>query len=116
MGKARRRYPDDGGGGQHAQRGDDQQHQAQGAADVRQEAAGGVLALLFLVLRQHRHEGLREGALGKNATQQIGQLEGDKEGVGGHAGAENTRDDGIAHEAEHARNQGHAADFCQCFE
>jgi hypothetical protein len=61
-------------------------------------------------LAEHRHEGLREGAFGKQAAQQVGQLEGDKEGVGEHAGPESARDHEVADKTEDARQQGHAAD------
>jgi hypothetical protein len=64
----------------------------------------------FLYSAEDGHEGLRERALGKHAAQQVGQAEGDEEGVGRHAGAEGARDDEVAHEAEDAGQQGHAAD------
>ena len=41
--------------------------------------------VLVLVLAQNRHERLREGALGEQAAQQVGNLEGDEEGVGQQA-------------------------------
>jgi len=90
-------------------------HHRQRAGDVRQEGAGFRFAALFLVFGQYRHEGLRKGAFGKDAAQQVGQFEGHKEGVGSEAGAEYAGNDGVADKAQHARNQGHAADFCQRF-
>ena len=61
------------------------------------------------VLRQNGHEGLGKRALGEQAPQQIGNAEGDEKGVGGEAGAEQARDHGVAHEAEDAGYQRHAA-------
>ena len=73
------------------------------------QVARGIVAAARLVLGQDGHEGLGEGALGEQAAQQVGQLEGDEKGIGGDPGAEGAGDDGIAHEAENARDQGHAA-------
>ena len=74
------------------------------------QALGVVGAERVLVLAVAGDEGLSEGALGEHAAQQVGQLEGDEEGVGQCAGAENTRDDEVAHEAKDAREQRHATD------
>ena len=71
---------------------------------------GGLGALAVLVFRQDGHEGLRKRAFGKHAPQQVGQAEGDEEGVGRHAGPEGARDHEVAHEAEDAGQQRHAAD------
>ena len=69
-----------------------------------------VFAAPVPVFRQQRDERLREGAFGEQPAQQVGQPEGDEEGVGHHAGAEGTGDDEVADEAEDAGKQSHAAD------
>jgi hypothetical protein len=46
------------------------------------QGLGGFLAVLGLVFGQDGHEGLRERALGEQPAQQVGQAEGDIEGVG----------------------------------
>jgi hypothetical protein len=71
---------------------------------------GFAVAALVLVFAEDGHEGLREGALGEHPAQQVGELEGDEEGVGRHAGAEAAGDDEVADETENAREQRHAAD------
>ncbi len=71
---------------------------------------------LDLILRQDRHEGLRKGAFGEDPPQQVGQLEGDEEGVGIQPGPERARDHDVAHESEDARDQRHAADGDQRLE
>ena len=45
--------------------------------------------------------GLGKSALGKDPTQQIGQFEGNEEGIRGHSGAKCARDDGVANKAQH---------------
>ena len=82
----------------------------QDAGDVIDQAEGFHVAALVLVFAEDGHEGLREGALGEQPAQQVGQLEGDEEGVGRQSGAERAGDDEVAHEAEDAREQRHAAD------
>ena len=54
------------------------------------------IALLIFVLRKDRHEGLRERALGKQAAQQVGDAQGDEEGVGVDRRAEGPRDQKLA--------------------
>ena len=55
--------------------------------------------------RQQRHEGLRERALGEEAAQQVGNAEGDPEGVGQRIGAEEPRHQLLAHQAGDARSE-----------
>jgi hypothetical protein len=54
------------------------------------------------VFAEDGHEGLRECALGKHAAQQVGQPEGDEEGIGGRTRAEGARDEEVAYETEDA--------------
>lgn len=56
--------------------------------------------------RIDRHESLGKRPLGEDPPQQVGQLEGDEKGVGGEAGTEDPRQDGIADEAEDPRQHG----------
>src|SRR5439155_4249471 len=63
------------------------------------------LGMAVLVLGEHRHEGLREGALGEQAPQQVRDAEGDEERVGGEARAEGARDEKIAHIAQDAADE-----------
>jgi hypothetical protein len=72
--------------------------------------------VLGLVLRQDRHEGLGESAFGKDAPQQVGQLEGDDEGVRCHAGTEDARNERVANETQHTGNHGQGADGGQGLE
>ena len=57
-----------------------------------------------------RHEGRVEGALGKQAAEQVREAEGDEEGVGDRPGAERGGDEDVADEAEDAARRGSAAD------
>ncbi len=109
-GEARGGDQDDEGSGQHSQQGDQEQGQGQHRGHPADEQTGGVLASAILVLCQHRHEGLGEGALGEQPAQQVGQLEGHEEGIGGHTGTKHPGDDGVPHEAQHPGEQGHGAD------
>jgi len=95
---------------------DHRQHQGQQATDVGQKGAGGLLALLGLVLGEDGDERLGKSPFGEDAAQQVGQLEGDEKGVGGHAGAKGAGDDGVAHETQHAGQHGHGADGGQGLE
>ena len=59
---------------------------------------------------ERRDEGGVERALAEQAAEQVGQLQGDEEGVGDRAGAEHRRDQHVAREAEDAAGHGPAAD------
>ena len=85
----------------------------QGVADVVDQGLGGGVALLALVFGQDRHEGLRERAFAEQPAQQVGQAEGDIEGVGISAGTEGTGEQGIAQQAGNAGQHRHARDGCQ---
>ncbi|MNZ54368.1 hypothetical protein D3C78_722670 [compost metagenome] len=114
--EARRGHPDHPRRGEHAQRRDQRQNQGQQTGNIGDEHARRLLALLGLVFGKNRHEGLGERAFGEDPAQQVGQLESHEEGVGGHAGAEHARHDGVPDEAEHSRHHGHGADRSQRFE
>ncbi|TXT23017.1 MAG: hypothetical protein FD134_2327 [Gallionellaceae bacterium] len=63
---------------------------------------GFFLAAAVFVLAENRHEGLRERAFREQSPQQVGQLEGNKESVGRHAGAEHARDQYVADKGQDA--------------
>ena len=66
------------------------------------QAVRGLIAFAIPDLRENRHEGLGKGAFGEHPAQQIGQAEGDEEGVGGEARTEGAGDHEVAHETQHA--------------
>lgn len=68
---------------------------------IQQDPDLGRLPLRF-VFGQYRYEGLGEGTLGKQATQEIRDTEGDKEGISAGAGTEQARHDDITQQAEDA--------------
>jgi len=59
---------------------------------------------------------LRECSFREQPAQQVGQLEGNEESVGHQSGAENPGNHEIAHEAQDAREEGHATDGGQGFQ
>ena len=65
------------------------------------------MAAAGAVFRQHRHEGLIEGALGEQAPHEVGDLVGEEEGIGAVRGAEDAGDDDVAGEAENTGHHGH---------
>ena len=67
---------------------------------------GGRLALLLQAFGEKRHEGGIERTLGKKPAEKIGQLEGDKKGIGHGSGPKHRRDQDIAHEAQHPAQTG----------
>ena len=115
VGKARRGDQDHPGRSQHPGHGDNRQREGQQARYIGDKHPGGVFALLIFVLCEDRHERLGKGAFGKDAAQQVGQLERHKEGVGRHSGAKHPRHNGVACKTQHARKQGHRADGGQRF-
>src|ERR1700694_2485736 len=64
---------------------------------------------LVFVFGEHRHERLRERALGEQPPQQVRDAERHEKGVGGEAGAESAGDDEIADVAQDAADKGQAA-------
>ena len=77
-----------------------------GAGHVVDEGLEFRVAALGLVFGEHRHEGGGKGALGKQPAQEVGDLEGDEEGVGGGVGAEQPCQHQVAGETQDARDQG----------
>ncbi len=69
-----------------------------------------LVAAPVLVFAENGHEGLRKRAFGEHTAQQVGQLEGDEEGIRRQPGAEGAGDDEVANETENSREQRHAAD------
>ena len=87
--------------------------------DERREQAGeGVLREahreLPPFLRDHageqRHEGGAEGAFREQSSEQVGQAEGDEEGVARRTGAERGSREYLAHEAQDTADHGVTAD------
>ncbi len=110
MGEARRKQAH---GLRHERPGGDQQdhlREKQQREDAVGEQPCRLFALLAMDMGIGRHEGRVEGALGKDRAEMIGQAEGDEEGVGDGAGAENRREHDVAREAGQPRKQGIAAD------
>ena len=70
------------------------------------KSARGFFRFRLLVFRQNRHKSLRKRTLGEHAPQQIGQLEGHKKSIRGHARAKCARNNRVAHKAEYARHHG----------
>ena len=71
---------------------------------------GFLIAALVFVFAEDGYERLRKRTLGKHPAQQVGQFEGDEEGIRRQTGAEGAGDDEISDEAENSREQSHAAD------
>ena len=79
------------------------------------EGAGPLLsALAVKALGEQRNEGGVEGAFGEQAAEQIGDAEGDEEGVGDRPGAQHRGDQHVADETEHAAPDGHRPDSGEC--
>jgi hypothetical protein len=77
---------------------------------------GRIVSQPVLVFRQNRHESLRERAFGKQTTQQVWDFESDEKCVGEQSRTEYAGNEGIAHESENTREQGHAAYRSEGFE
>ena len=82
---------------------DHRQHQPERTGDLANEAARFVETRAVAKLGQHRHEGQRERALGKQPAHEIGYFEGHEEGVGLEPGGIETGDHDIPGQTEHAR-------------
>ena len=59
---------------------------------------------------KERDEGRIEGAFGEQASKHVRHAEGDEEGIGHERGAEHRGNQHVAHETEHAAQDGHRAD------
>ena len=68
----------------------------------------------LLVFAENRNEGDCESSLGKDATEEIGQLESDEEGIGCLAGPEEPGKYQVAQESQHPGKSCESADFRQC--
>ncbi|MNT13979.1 hypothetical protein D3C72_1489650 [compost metagenome] len=88
--ETRRGHPDDPRGGNHAQCRDECQHQRQQAGNIGNEGSRRLIPFLTFIFGKNRYECLGKRPFGKNPPQQIGQFEGDEEGVGRHSRAECT--------------------------
>ena len=108
--EARREQPDHLGREEERER---EQHDVDGEqrrGDLVGEAPRRRLAVLLERAGIGRHEGGVEGAFGENGAEMVGQAEGDEEGVGDGAGAENGGHDHVADEAREARDERQPAD------
>jgi hypothetical protein len=90
---------------------DDEKNHAEHAGHVIHESPRLLGRVFGLVFGEHRDEALGKGALAENTAQEIGDAEGDVEGVGRHAGAgaDKAGEQDIADETGDPRQQGHAA-------
>ena len=77
------------------------------------QALGGGVAMPGLVFGQDRHEGLREGALGKQAAQQVGDAKRDNEGVGVGRLPEGAREQALAQQSGNPGQHRHAGNCCE---
>jgi hypothetical protein len=105
LGQAGANGPYQYGRADHAEHTGDQQRPGQHTGHRVDQSARGFVAVALARGGQDRHEGLRERALGKQPAQQVGDAEGDVEGVGGGAGAEGRGDQLLAHQTGDARDQ-----------
>jgi hypothetical protein len=106
-GEARRRHPDDRPGGEHAdQRRDTSARNSSVADPVDQARVSSARAVL--VLRQHRHEGLRERPSANRRRSRFGMRKATKN-ASVQARAEGPRDEEVAHVAQHAAHHRQAA-------
>ena len=64
----------------------------------------------FPLSGQHGHERLAECAFGEQAAQQIGNAEGDVEGVGERTGAKSRRHEEFSHQPRDAGSEGEQGD------
>jgi hypothetical protein len=74
------------------------------------EGQSGLATVSLQLAREQRHEGRGEGTFGKQAAEQVRQLECYEEGVGHRARAEHRRQYNVADEAHEAAKQGEPAD------
>jgi hypothetical protein len=74
------------------------------------ESKRGVAAVTLQLARKQRDESRGEGTFGKQATEQVRQLERYEEGVGHRARAEHRRQYDVAYEAHEVAQQGEPAD------
>ena len=95
--------------GDDADRGRDEERGRERREHLRRQLARRLLALAVAVVADHRHERLRERALGEEPPQQVGNAECDDEGVHREAGAEEHREQRVADESRDARGERHAA-------
>ncbi len=89
--------------GDDADQGDDEEQQPEHAADAGDQLADLAVALLHLVLGDHRHEGLGEGPLGGQPAHEVRDLERHQEGVHQGPCAEG---DQVDHVPDHACDPG----------
>ena len=101
---------------QHAQHAGQHQGPGQGRCHAANEHARGFFALLGLGGGEHGHEGLAEGAFGKQTPKQIGNAKGDVEGVGQRVGAKDRGHEQVAHQPRHTGSQRQQGDGGSGFE
>lgn len=81
------------------QRHEDGQHQPHHREGSAGEDVSLCLAVLLKRLRVQRDEGCSHGAFREQAAEQIGKLEGDEEGIGHRAGAQEPGNEDVAGES-----------------
>jgi hypothetical protein len=107
--KARREHQRDHRRSEHHQRGHGEQPRAEHPRDRIDQRLDLALRARGAVLGEHRHEGLREGALGEQPAQELRDAKRDVESVGIGGRAEQRGQHHVPHQPCDARDHGHAA-------
>ena len=97
--QARGHQPDNDWRTHHPQHDGDEQHPPQDGGHRIHQSARGLVTVPLARGCQQGHEGLREGALGEQAAQQVGDAKRDVEGVGDGTGPEGRRHQLLPHQA-----------------
>ena len=108
--ETRRHDEDHPGHGDDREQHERRQHRELDRLRLLGEGLGRGPALALEGAREQGHEAGVEGALREQPAQEIGQLEGDEEGIRKRAGAEQRRDQDVADEAQEARDEGERSD------
>ena len=111
--KARREQHHEPRHGDLAENGDGDEENREPSQSLTGEGTRGFGPVGVQASREERNEGRIEGALGEQAAKHIGHAVRHEEGVGHERGAEHGGDQHVAHEAEHAAQDGHRADRCE---
>ncbi len=95
---------------------DDRGRDEEPARDLAHEAERALAPALLQFMSQRRHERARQGALAQQAPEEVRQREGGDEGRVERAGAEDGGGRDLAHQAEHAGDDGEARDEADVLE
>ncbi len=108
--EARRQQKHEPGHGDLAEDGEDDEKESEAGERLAGEGACRRKPVFMHAPREEGNEGRIEGPFGEQPAEHVGHAEGDEEGVGHEGGAEHGGDQHVAHEAEHAAQDGHRAD------